>query len=81
LLAASSSAIGIRIVQGVLDALRQELMLKIDGEKPWAGINMLVAGHPCLSQPNALSSLDIPFGSRQDAPMLSDYLQLHYQIE
>ena len=64
MLAASSSAIWIQIVQGALDALRQELMLQIDGKKPWAGINMLVAGHPCLSQPNALSGLDIPFGSR-----------------
>ena len=42
-------------------------MLQIDGKKPWAGIKMLVAGHPCPSQPNALLSLDIQFGSRQDA--------------
>lgn len=54
-------------MQSVLETPRQEQMLQIDGKKPWAGVNMLVAGHPCLSQPNALLSLDIPFGSRQDA--------------
>ena len=42
-------------------------MLQIDGKKLRTGINMIVAGHPGPSQPNALLSLDIPFGSRQDA--------------
>jgi hypothetical protein len=62
-------------VQGVLETFRQELALQINGEKPRTGINVLVAGHAGLLKLNAGWSLDIPFGSRQDALMMRDFLQ------
>mgnify|MGYP003507246562 CR=1 FL=1 len=64
------------VAQGMLETSRQELALQIDGKKPRAGITVLVAGHAGLRKPNAGWSLDIPFGSRQDAPMMRVFLQL-----
>lgn len=55
------------VVQGMLESAGQKLPLQIDGKKPRAGINVLVAGHAGPPKPNTPSSLDIPFGSRQDA--------------
>ena len=65
-----------QMVQSVLERARQELALQIDSEKPRTGVNVLVAGHSLLPKPNAGWSLDIPFGSRQDAPMMRVFLQL-----
>ena len=56
-----------KVVQGVLESAGQKLPLQIDGKKTRAGVNVLVAGHAGLLKPNAGWSLDIPFGSRQDA--------------
>jgi hypothetical protein len=55
------------LAAGVLEGAGQELALQIDGKKPRAGINVLVAGHAGLPKPDTPSSLDVQFGSRQDA--------------
>jgi hypothetical protein len=64
---------------------KQELPFEIDGEEARAGVpqgdflrgvDVLVAGHGISSRRDAPMTLDIPFGSRQDARMNELFLQL-----
>lgn len=58
------------VVQGMFDSARQKLALQIDSKQTRAGVDYLVACHFHLPKPNARWSLDIPFGSQQNAPMI-----------
>jgi hypothetical protein len=64
-----------QVVQGVLKGPGQQLLRKTNGEKPRAGVDGFVAGHASLRSGNTLSNIDIPFGSRHDAPMKDIFLQ------
>ncbi|MCZ2155270.1 MAG: hypothetical protein LC114_15440 [Bryobacterales bacterium] len=63
------------VAERVLEDALQQLPDQIQGEKTRTGVDVLVAGHAGLPKPNTPSSLDIPFGSRQDAPMKRVFLQ------
>ena len=64
-----------QVVQDVFEGARYQLP-EIDGDETWAGVDVFVAGHGSLSKGNSLMTLDIPFGSRQDAGMKRLFLQL-----
>jgi hypothetical protein len=53
---------------------RQGIVLAVAGEH----VNVLVAGHEFSSKRDAPMTLDIPFGSRQDARMNELFLQLRW---
>jgi hypothetical protein len=65
-----------QIVQGMLEGAGQQLPFEIDGKEARAGVYVLVAGHEFSSKRDAPMTLDIPFGSRQDARMKRLFLQL-----
>jgi hypothetical protein len=60
----------------MLEGAGQQLPFEIHGEEARAGVDVFVAGHGIGSIQDALMTLDIPFGSRQDARMKRLFLQL-----
>ena len=52
------------------------LLREINSEKAWAGVDGFVTGHCSLQNIDSFFSLDIWFGSRQDAIMKKVFLQL-----
>ena len=56
-----------QVVHRVLETAGQQLPLQIHREKPRAGVDCFVAGHDAFLSSTSRWSLDIPFGSRQDA--------------
>jgi hypothetical protein len=60
----------------MLEGAGQQLPFEIDGKKTRAGVDVLVAGHEISSRRDDPMTLDIPFGSRQDARMNELFLQL-----
>jgi hypothetical protein len=65
----------------MLEGAGQQLPFEIDGKEARAGVYVLVAGHEFSSKRDALMTLDIPFGSRQDARMKRLFLQLRWATE
>ena len=65
-----------KIVQGVLEGAGQQLPFEIDGKEARAGVDCLVAGHGISSKQDAPMTLDIPFGSQQNAVLKILFLQL-----
>ena len=63
------------VVQGVFEGAGQQLPFEIDGKKARAGINVFVAGHGCAFKENTPMTLDIQFGSQQNAAMKILFLQ------
>ena len=63
-----------QVVQRVFEGAGEQLPLQIDGNKARAGVDVFVARHAGL-QMNFRLSLDIPFGSRQNARMKRLFLQ------
>jgi hypothetical protein len=59
----------------VFEGTGQQLPFEIDGDQPRAGVDVFVAGHGIGSKRDASMTLDIPFGSRQDARMKRLFLQ------
>ena len=55
------------VVERVLKANREKLTFQIDGEEARAGVDVFVAGHGHSKKSLTLVSLDIPFGSPQNA--------------
>jgi hypothetical protein len=64
------------VVQRVLEGAGQQLPFKIDGNEARAGIDVLIAGHGKSSKRDATMTLDIPFGSQQNAVLKILFLQL-----
>jgi hypothetical protein len=60
----------------MLEGTRMQLPVEIDGNEARAGVYLLVAGHDCSFARTYAWSIDIPFGSRQDAWMKRLFLQL-----
>ena len=65
-----------QVVHGMFEGAGQKLLLQVDGEKAWAGVDVFVARHLLLQNINFKFDLDIYFGSRQDARMKILFLQL-----
>jgi hypothetical protein len=63
------------VVQRVFEGAGQELPFEINGNEARAGVDCLVPGHGSLSKGNSLMTLDIPFGSQQNAAMKRLFLQ------
>jgi hypothetical protein len=63
------------VVQRVFEGAGQELPFEINGNEARAGVDGFVAGHGSLSKGNSLMTLDIPFGSQQNAAMKRLFLQ------
>lgn len=68
------------MIQRVLEAAGQQLPFKINGNQARAGVNVLVAGHGSVSESDLLMTLDIPFGSQQNAVMNELFLQRRWLL-
>ena len=66
------------IVQGMLEGAGQQLPLQINGKEARTGVYVFVASHEISYKRDAPMTLDIPFGSRQDARMNRVLLQLRW---
>jgi hypothetical protein len=64
------------VVQRVFEGAGMQLPFEIDGNEARAGVDVLVAGHGIGSKRDASMTLDIPFGSQQNASMKRLFLQL-----
>lgn len=67
-----------QVVERVFETAGDELPFKIDREEARAGVNGLVAGHGAPPVCDNRWSVDIPFGSRQDAVLIKLFLQPRY---
>jgi hypothetical protein len=64
------------VVERVFEGAGKQLPFEIDGDQARAGVDVLVAGHGIGSKRDACMTLDIPFGSQQNAAMKRVFLQL-----
>jgi hypothetical protein len=65
----------------VLEGARQKLPLQINGNESRAGVDVFVAGHEISSKRDALMTLDIPFGSQQNAAMTRLFLHPRWAFQ
>ena len=63
------------VVQGVFEGAGVQLALEINGNEARAGVDVLVAGHGIGSKRDTCMTLDIPFGSPQNARMKRRFLR------
>lgn len=61
---------------GALEGARQESPFKINDNKAWAGADLPVTRHGIGSKRYASMTLDLPFGSQQNAAIKRVFLQL-----
>jgi len=64
-----------QVMQGMFEAARQQLLLQIDCQESWAGVDCFVAGHRILLNTSSGLSLVIPYGLRHDDGMNTIFLQ------
>ena len=67
-----------QIVQGVFEGAGKQLPFEINDYEARAGVDVLLAGHEIDSKRDAPMTLDIPFGSQQNARMKRLFLQLRW---
>ena len=63
------------MAQRVFETAGDALPLQFNGQETWADIDVFVTGHVLLSGMSLPLSLDIPFGSQQNARMDTIFLQ------